>query len=294
MMEHISKIERLELMTTGLETDLKEVTTEKNKLSEENDRLGKDYKEASRVIGELQRKLTETLEKSNVMANLANVAEQTKQLETPENKPEEWEEVWEVNDDESGNLVPQTRTEVDKYQWKSNLACKKCDKILQSDQHFRQHLKEHKRLNEQLIKCHHCDFITNDEDTHVNHMVDVHSTKHTCNSCAAVFPTKNNMIEHAGIEHGYIYNKSEQSKKEINCHDCQERFTTSFHLMEHKKEKHYKKKLCSYYHGTGWGCRFENRCMNIHGENIIPELSGDNRGKIPCRHGDSCVYYQNN
>ena len=87
-----------------------------------------------------------------------------------------------------------------------NLAFKKCDKVLQSDQHFRQHLKEHKRLNEQLIECHHCDFITNDEDTHVNHMVDVHSTKHTCNSCDAVFPTNNNMIEHAGNEHGFIYN----------------------------------------------------------------------------------------
>ena len=53
------------------------------------------------------------------MANMANIAEQTKQLETPENEPEEWEEVWEVNDNESENLVQQTRTEVDKYQWKS-------------------------------------------------------------------------------------------------------------------------------------------------------------------------------
>ena len=125
-------------------------------------------------------------------------------------------------------------------------------------------------------------------------MVDMHSRKHTCNSCDAVFTTKNYLIEHAGNEHRFNYNKSEQSKKEINCHDCQESFTTSFHLMEHKKEKHYKKKLCSYYHGTGWGCRFEKRCMNIHGENIIPKLSGDNRGRIPCRHGDSFVYYQNN
>ena len=123
-------------------------------------------------------------------------------------------------------------------------------------------------------------------------MVDIHSTKHTCNSCEAVFSTKNDMIEHARKDHGFNYKKNGQ--KEIDCHDCQDSFSSSFHLMEHKKEKHYKKKLCAYYHGTGWGCRFENRCMNIHGEHIEPELSTDNRSRIPCRHGDQCHYYQNN
>ena len=166
--------------------------------------------------------------------------------------------------------------------------------MLQSDQQFRQHIKEHKRLNEQIIKCHHCDFITNDEDTHINHMVDVHSTKHTCYSCEAVFPTKNDMIEHARIDHGFIYNKNGQSTKNIDCHDCDESFSNKFELMEHKKAKHYKKKLCSYYHGTGWGCRFLNRCNDIHSEDIVPQISGDNRDKLPCRHGDSCHYYKNN
>ena len=138
------------------------------------------------------------------MDNLAQTADQEKHIDTEKSKPNEWEEVWEANDDESGNLVPQIRTEIGNYQWQSELACKKCDKVLQSDQQFRQHIKEHKRLNEQIIKCHHCDFITNDEDTHINHMVDVHSTKHTCYSCEAVFPTKNDMIEHARIDHGLI------------------------------------------------------------------------------------------
>ena len=228
------------------------------------------------------------------MANLAKIAEQEKEVGTDKNKPQEWEEVWEDNDDDSGNLVLQRRTEVDKYQWQPDLACKKCDKVLQSDQQFRQHIKEHKRFNEQIIKCHHCDFITNDEDTHINHMVDVHSTKHTCYSCEAVFPTKNDMIEHARIDHGFIYNNSGQLNKHITCHDCQESFTTKFELMEHKKKQHYKKRLCSYYHGTGWGFRFLNMCNDVHGENIVPELSGDNRSNIPCRHGDSCHFLKNN
>ena len=186
------------------------------------------------------------------MANLAQVADQERDLvSTDKSKPKEWEEVWDDNDDESGNLVLQRRTEIGKYQWAPELACKKCDKILQSDQQFRHHIKEHKRLNEQMIKCHHCDFITNDEDAHINHMVDVHSTKHTCNSCEAVFPTKSDMVEHARVNHGFTYNKHGQSDKHIDCHDCEERFKNKFELMEHKKKQHYKKRLCSYYHGTG-------------------------------------------
>jgi hypothetical protein len=54
------------------------------------------------------------------------------------------------------------------------------------------------------------------------------------------------MIEHATKDHGFNYNKNGQSTKAIDCHDCEDSFSNSFHLMEHKKEKHYKKKLCSY------------------------------------------------
>ena len=125
-------------------------------------------------------------------------------------------------------------------------------------------------------------------------MVDVHSTKHTCYSCEAVFPTKNDMIEHARIDHGFIYNQNKQSNYNINCHDCEKRFINQIGLMEHKKIQHYKKKLCSCYHGIGWGCWFLNRCNVIHGEDNVPQISGDNRGKIPCRHGDSCHYFKNN
>ena len=35
-------------------------------------------------------------------------------------------------------------------------------------------------------------------------------------------------------------------------------------------------------------------CNDIHGEDIVPEFSGDNRSKIPCRHGESCHFYKNN
>lgn len=72
--------------------------------------------------------------------------------------------------------------------------------------------------------CHHCDFVTNDEVLHTNHMVDVHSTRHTCQTCSAVFPTKGEMIKHAGDDHGLVYNKNGGTLNSINCHDCDESF----------------------------------------------------------------------
>ena len=128
----------------------------------------------------------------------------------------------------------------------------------------------------------------------MNHIVDIHSTKHTCLSCKEVFPSKGDMIKHAGDVHGLKYNLNEGNNFKISCHDCEEICSTKHELYNHKKEKHYKKRLCSYYHGNGWGCRFPDRCLNIHNENITPELTDDNRGKIPCSYGDSCYYFSRN
>ena len=43
--------------------------------------------------------------------------------------PEQWEEVWEVKDDNTGDLVSQRRKEINKYQWKPDFACKSCEKV---------------------------------------------------------------------------------------------------------------------------------------------------------------------
>ena len=174
--------------------------------------------------------MTESTEKIIVLEGLAKVEEEKRVAK----QSEEWEEVWE--DDNTGNLVAQRRKEVEKYQWQPDLACKKCDKVLQSDQHMRQHIKEHTRIQNELIMCHHCDFVTNDDVIHTNHMVDVHSTKHTCQSCSAVFPSKSDIINHARDVHGFLYNKNEGAHKKIDCHDCEGVFSNKFELMQHKEE----------------------------------------------------------
>ena len=218
----------------------------------------------------------------------------TTSTDTPAGAEDVWEEVWEDNNDESGNLIRQRRKEVEKYQWKPELACKKCDKVLESDQHLRKHVKEHSRLQNEILKCHHCDFMTDDSDIHVNHVVDNHSTRHTCLTCGELFPSKSEMVLHAGNMHPFIYNQKKVLHKEVDCHDCEAIFNNKFELMEHKREMHHKQRLCSYYHGNGWGCRFPTSCLDIHNENITPVLTNDNRGKIPCRHGDSCLYRKKN
>ena len=88
---HTDKIERLELEITGLLIDIKTVKDDNHKLSEEKNRAENAYQEASRVIADQQRKLTEALEKANVMANLAQVADQERDIvSTDKSKPKEW------------------------------------------------------------------------------------------------------------------------------------------------------------------------------------------------------------
>ena len=134
--------------------------------------------------------------------------------------------------------------------------------------------------------------MTNDSDTLITHTVNTHSIKHNCLTCKSGFPSKSEWVEHSRIYHGFKYNEAESSKKEINCYDCESKFSNKFQLGEHKKLKHYKQRLCSYYHGNGWGCRFPSTCVNIHQENITPTLTSDTRGKIWCRDGDSCLYFK--
>ena len=126
-------------------------------------------------------------------------------------------------------------------------------------------------------------------------MVDIHSTKHTCRSCGEVFPTKSDWSVHVDHVHGFTYTNGNSANQEMECHDCEGKFANKFELMQHKREAHYKKRLCSYWHGTGWGCRFPaSQCLNIHNENITPVLSGDNRSKIQCRDGESCHFDKKN
>ena len=289
MKEYSQKIERLELQLTDLEIALDMTKHENKNESDAKKVLEKEYQEAVVVIATQQRKITESNEKIKVYESLEKVDNEKSELQANPTGGEV-EEVWEDKDDSSGELVRQQRTELDKYNWRPANACTSCNKVLGSDQHLRQHMKEHHRQKNQMIKCHYCDFNTNDADLHMSHVSDTHSPKYNCRSCDAVFPTPEERIKHATDIHGFKYSET----KDIDCHDCEDRFSNKFQPLEHKKAIHYKKRLCSYYHGTGWGCRYPRTCLNIHNENITPMFTNDNRSRIPCRHGDSCQFNRRN
>ena len=67
--------------------------------------------------------------------------------------------------------------------------------------------------------------------------------------------------------------------------------------MRHKKEHHYKQKLCRFFHGVGRGCRFPaSVCINIHGRedqwNQQPQIASESRSKITCNNGTECTYFR--
>ena len=213
----------------------------------------------------------------------------------------------------------------------------KCDKILDCENSLHKHLKEHNRLEQQMIMCDYCDFSTNDINIYMAHVPEVHKSKNTCKTCNAEFNSLKEMVDHAGNAHELVYrqatqatgNQSERqifpcgfcpagfetqlefnkhikeqhtrqtvqkiSEATLECYDCGHKYNNKIELMEHKGKEHYKKKLCSFYHSYGYGCRFPaKKCVNIHEENITPTLESDTRSRIPCKNGNRCEFHKTN
>ena len=144
--EQVQKIERLELNITDVESNLAASELERKKTLNENEAIQIEYQKITRVVAKKQRKLTENAETIKVQTSLGNVDEERREREIssgnePNSSTEVWKEVWEEVGDETGNLIKQRRKEVQKFQWKPDYACKKCDKVLETDQHLRQHVK---------------------------------------------------------------------------------------------------------------------------------------------------------
>ena len=101
-------------------------------------------------------------------------------------------------------------------------------------------------------------------------------------------------MEHIVKEHFFSYTNETRPDLTIECYDCSEKFNTKPDLVSHKKEKHYKTRLCPFYHGRGCGCNFpHNVCLNIHQENITPtENTTDFRKNTNCKNGFNCIFHQ--
>ena len=339
-----NKVERLEIEVTNLTADLDFEKEDKNiaiktvnKLVNEKKSMETEYKKSIEAIKTQQRDLEEKGEKVKVLEGLLKLEEEKNKQPKSITKEADWstvkdvrvEEVW---NDEGGQLVK--RLEIEERQ--TYLACKKCDKVLQNDNAMRVHMREHTRLNNQIINCHYCDFISNDAEVLISHIADTHSSKFTCKTCKNEFNTNQEMLEHVDLTHGFVYTQGTQQPSTaqqtplfpcgfcpdafltqidftkhtqekhtrhtwqesnapstaLECYDCGHKSDTKIQLMEHKRQVHYKKKLCVYWHGNGRGCRFPSKqCVNIHEENITPTEHTDHRKRIECRNGSSCNFH---
>ena len=285
----VEELDVLKLKVTSLSTDLKHERDAIKNIKKEKEEVEKNYQEAARTIAEQQGQITIREEEIKVLGELLDLdgkisSEEVKEATTTD-EGEDWKEVYEVT--ESGNMVP--------HQEKSTVTnvCKKCDKVLKSDHEVREHMKKHRHLINKFLNCDHCDYITKNENDLINHVVDKHSPKHTCDTCKSEFSTKTKLMEHILRDHGFTFTSNNQPT--MQCHDCSEKFSTKPELMQHKKQTHYKTRLCPFYHGTGRGCSFPaNICFNIHEENITPTQTEpiDYRKRIICKNGQNCVFQQ--
>ena len=83
----------------------------------------------------------------------------------------------------------------------------------------------------------------------------------------------------------------EQNQSSVECYDCGDKLGNKNELINHKREAHHKKKLCSFFHGNGQPCRFPaQQCIDIHEENITPTVFNDYRKRIECRNGSNCNF----
>ena len=132
--------------------------------------------------------------------------------------------------------------ETDQYQLVA-VQCKKCDETLSNNYLLRIHMRKHVRKETEVLKCISCDFESTDENSYLNHIIDTHSTVHICQNCNNRFPSKNKLIEHVKIYHGFIYTNSvekPQDNNKIKCFDCGTMLETKDELMKHNREQHWK------------------------------------------------------
>ena len=286
----IEDVEVLKLKVTNLTANLNHERDTLKETKKEKGEVESNYQEAARTISEQQGQITIREEQMKVLGELLKLDERVSLEEVESattNEDTGWTEVYEEGT-EDGDLLPhKEKNSVD-------LGCRKCDKILKSDHELREHMRRHIQLEKEILKCNECGHTTKDENELINHVIENHSPKHTCETCQSKFSTKTLVMEHIFQYHGFTFTANNKPELAMQCHDCSERFSIKPELMQHKREEHHKTRLCPFFHGTGWGCRLQsNFCFNIHEENITPTAEMvDFRKRIDCKHGANCDFNQ--
>ena len=162
----------------------------------------------------------------------------------------------------------------------------------------------------QEYTCNSCDFKSNNDHNMRSH-VKFHKKKITCKICQYENEDATVFIEHVIKNHSYEQNHNKQTSQQSNieCYGCGDQVKTRKDLAVHRREKHYKEKLCRFYHGNGLPCRFpENVCVDIHESYetqprqqpqqqqrpTVIQQNSKYRKTIPCRDGLRCGWLNSN
>ena len=150
------------------------------------------------------------------------------------------------------------------------------------------------------------------------HVIKVHAKKSSptgdkCTQCGKVFPSIEILMNHIIRDHYLINPRTEEatsagqqleeswslqqtrSNHLIKCHDCGENVGDRSNIMRHKRERHYKEKLCRAYHEYGHCERNEESCIYIHSnQGDQSNQPRRNLRNIMCRNGFDCIWKTQN
>ena len=178
------------------------------------------------------------------------------------------------------------------------ITCLTCNKTFKTKDEMIHHvLTTHKMKESVKEKCVTC----NEEFRKIEHLTEHILTKHT-------MITTDGNANNAGKQLVQIWPLQERSNNRNitqgakQCYDCRNIFNSHHQLMVHKRETHYKQKLCHFYHNQG-SCRFGDQCLDIHENNQHNQLMNhnhmqnqtnmhtqDRRKNIECHNGPNCDY----
>ena len=161
--------------------------------------------------------------------------------------------------------------------------------------------------------CHTCKKSFRGKEALTAHVIAEHAMKSVqktdrCSECGKIFPTVEALISHLVKDH-YLVNPQradevtragsqlEQnwavSGSSIKCYDCNETVVNKSELVRHKRQNHYKQKMCRAFHEYGHCERSDEVCNFIHRPQER-HTRLNSWGGVMCRNGSSCVYRAQN
>ena len=188
-------------------------------------------------------------------------------------------------------------------------------------------MQEHTMKRPSKEKCSVCGKDFNNVEELVQHIVREHhkvsnnQDVQTCATCGNKVTSKDDLVLHIIGQHSLVLdnedstpaglqlkqlmpdnnNMSLPGSPKFKCFECGVDAAEYSELMNHKREKHFKQKLCRSFHSNGY-CRFsEEACLYIHnntGTNTnSPNYSTTGNNGAPnskCWHGQSCTWLKMN